>query len=179
MIGYGEGYVREYVAGAQACRGREDVVQRCYEALLAVRGGEEAGDALHRPALRLRLLRSLLWLLRRAGGRLRERAPSLAGLALLPGARREARGPARGLFSMTAGCRPHAQLLLAAAAAHAREAHRLPERRLGLLRAASPRRLAGACLRPPAPQPASRRAGAARGRAYPWACVQAACAHGV
>ncbi len=154
-------------------------MQRCYEALLAVRGGEEAGDALHRPALRLRLLRSLLWLLRRAGSRLRERAPSLAGLALLPGARREARGPARGLFSMTAGCRPHAQLLLAAAAAHAREAHRLPERRLGLLRAASPRRLAGACLRPPAPQPASRRAGAARGRAYPWACVQAACAHGV
>ena len=64
-------------------------MQRCYEALLAVRGGEEGGDQLHRPALRLRLLRSLLWLLNRSAGRLRDRAPNLAGLALLSGARRE------------------------------------------------------------------------------------------
>jgi len=179
MIGYGEGYVREYVSGAQACRGREDAVQRCYEALLAVRGGEEAGDALHRPALRLRLLRSLLWLLRRAGSRLRERAPSLAGLALLPGARRVARGPARGLSSMPSGCRPHAQLLLAAAAAHAREAHRLPERRLGPAQRWVP---APAGWRAPA---AARAAACQQARwrgpwqGIPWACVQAACAHGV
>ena len=71
----------------EACRGREDVVQRAYEALLGARGGDEAGDQAHRPGLRLRLLRSLLWLLRRGAARLHDRAPNLAGLASLPGAR--------------------------------------------------------------------------------------------
>ena len=70
----------------EACRGREDAVQRAYEALLGARGGDEAGDQAHRPGLRLRLLRSLLWLLQRGAARLHDRAPNLAGLAALPGA---------------------------------------------------------------------------------------------
>ncbi len=154
-------------------------MQRCYEALLAVRGGEEAGDALHRPALRLRLLRSLLWLLRRAGGRLRERAPSLAGLALLPGARREARGPAQGLCRVTRGGRSRDCCLC-----------RRCSRPGGALPAQAPPRACTALRCVPAPA-GWRAPAAARGAAFqqvrwrgpwqgiPWACAQAASAHGV
>lgn len=53
------GRARVLQALAVACQGSWDAVVRAYEALLAVRGGDEAGDALHAPTLRLRLLASL------------------------------------------------------------------------------------------------------------------------
>ena len=64
-------------------------MQRVYDQLLAVHGGEAGGAELHAPALRLRLLRSLARLLGRAGQTLRQRLPSLPHSQRRRGARRE------------------------------------------------------------------------------------------
>jgi hypothetical protein len=64
-------------------------VQRLYDAMLAVRGGEADGEELHAPRLRLRLLRSLHWLASRASQRLRERQPALSYMAYRSGVARE------------------------------------------------------------------------------------------
>ena len=66
-------------------------MQRVYDQLLAVRGGEAGGAELHAPALRLRLLRSLARLLGRAAQTLRQRLPSL------PHSQAPARRPAGGV----------------------------------------------------------------------------------
>ena len=68
-------------------------MQRVYDQLLAVRGGEAGGAELHAPALRLRLLRSLARLLGRAAQTLRQRLPSLPHSQRRRGALREVRLP--------------------------------------------------------------------------------------
>lgn len=73
----------------QACKAQEAAVQRLYEALLAVRGGEAGGEELHAPRLRLRLLRSLHWLASRAAQRLRDRQPTLSYMAYRSSTARE------------------------------------------------------------------------------------------
>ncbi|KAK9806121.1 hypothetical protein WJX72_002210 [[Myrmecia] bisecta] len=70
----------------KACGDAEDAVLRIYDALLSVRGSEEHGEELHAPLLRLRLLRSALFLLHQAANRQRQRQP---GYAYRAGARRE------------------------------------------------------------------------------------------
>ncbi|KAL4426022.1 hypothetical protein ABPG75_010038 [Micractinium tetrahymenae] len=92
-------------AMAAACKGSYDAVVRVYEALLSVRGGDEAGDALHAPALRLRLLRSLATAIAAAKDKLLDRAP--------------------GAFGGYRGGRREAGLLAAACEAYAAEARRL------------------------------------------------------
>ncbi|CAL8471349.1 g10891 [Coccomyxa elongata] len=72
-----------------ACKGKEAAVQRVYDALLAVRGGEPGGEELHAPRLRLRLLRSLHWLAQRSAERLRDRQPGLSYMAYRSGVARE------------------------------------------------------------------------------------------
>ena len=64
-------------------------MQRVYDSLLAVRGGEAGGEELHAPRLRLRLLRSLRGLVGRAAERARERAPLAGYMAHRSGAARE------------------------------------------------------------------------------------------
>lgn len=49
---------------------------RVYDALLAVRGGEQHGRELHTPSLRLQVLASTLLLLQATEGRLRVQAPA-------------------------------------------------------------------------------------------------------
>ncbi|PRW05942.1 nuclear pore complex Nup155 isoform B [Chlorella sorokiniana] len=88
-----------------ACRGSHDAVVLVYEALLSIRGGDEAGDALHAPALRLRLLRSLAAVIAAAKDKLQDRAP--------------------GAFGGYRGGRREAGLLAAACEAYAAEARRL------------------------------------------------------
>ncbi len=73
----------------QACKGQEAAVQRVYDTLLAVRGGEAGGEELHAPRLRLRLLRSLHWLAQRSAERLRDRQPGLSYMAYRSGVARE------------------------------------------------------------------------------------------
>ena len=65
-------------------------MQRVYDQLLAVRGGEAGGEELHAPQLRLRLLQSLRRLLSRAAQQFRERLPSLSYTQRRRGAMREA-----------------------------------------------------------------------------------------
>lgn len=72
-------------------------MQRVYDQLLAVRGGEAGGAELHAPRLRLRLLRSLARLLARAAGALRQRLPSLSYSQRRRGAMREVWPPAQNL----------------------------------------------------------------------------------
>ncbi|EFN51092.1 hypothetical protein CHLNCDRAFT_141404 [Chlorella variabilis] len=89
-----------------ACKGSYDAVVRVYESLLSVRGGDDAGDALHAPSLRLRLLRSLAALIAAAKDKLLDRAPGAA-------------------FGGYRGGRREAGLLAAACEAYAAEARRL------------------------------------------------------
>ncbi|PSC67210.1 nuclear pore complex NUP155 [Micractinium conductrix] len=88
-----------------ACKGSYDAVVRVYEALLSVRGGDEAGDALHAPSLRLRLLRSLAAVIAAAKDKLLDRPP--------------------GAFGGHRGGRREAGLLAAACEAYAAETRRL------------------------------------------------------
>lgn len=69
-------------------------MQRVYDALLAVRGGEAGGEELHAPRLRLRLLRSLHALAQRAAQRLRDRQPGLSYMAHRSALSREVRSSA-------------------------------------------------------------------------------------
>ncbi|KAL4425159.1 hypothetical protein ABPG77_008264 [Micractinium sp. CCAP 211/92] len=103
--GAAQGSDRVLLAMAGACQGSYEAVVRVYEALLSVRGGDEAGDALHAPALRLRLLRSLAAAITAAKDKLLDRAP--------------------GAFGGYRGGRREAGLLAAACEAYAAEARRL------------------------------------------------------
>ena len=65
---------------------------RVYESLLGQRGMEDAGEQLHLPVVRLRLLRSLLTVLSPLVHRMQDRQPGLLPYATFQGgARREVR----------------------------------------------------------------------------------------
>ncbi|KAK9832768.1 hypothetical protein WJX84_003081 [Apatococcus fuscideae] len=63
-------------------------VQRVYDTLLSVRGADEAGDALHAPLLRIRLLRALLFLMERSVEACKQQ-PSVGGRGAMQSAQQE------------------------------------------------------------------------------------------
>ena len=98
-------------------------MQRVYDQLLAVRGGEAGGAELHEPGLRLRLLRSLARLLGRSTQALRQRLPSLPHSQRRRGALREVGRPLPKLSSQSRVHHPAWLLHAPALCLHMRGVH--------------------------------------------------------